>query len=154
MAKRITPRNAEQHDKAHELFIAGRTQKVICEQLSINPRTLKRWIDDGVWREKRAVKEVSPDALIIRLMTVADEIINDEDFKEKIVEESNALARVIRQIKMLKNGTTINDRVQTFLDFSNFLLVEVNTDNTLTDEIIKKINQLQNKYIRELCNKL
>lgn len=44
------------HDRkaeAEQLFMAGQTIAAIAAQLSVSRRTIERWADDGVWREKR-----------------------------------------------------------------------------------------------------
>lgn len=153
MSKKINPRDSEKYDKAYQLYTFGVNQKEICTTLEINAKTLKRWIDDGVWREKRATKSVSLDSMINRLMVIADDMLNDENFKDKLAENSNAIAKLIRQIKTLKNGTTINDRLQAFIDFTEWVIIEARTDKCVTDEIVKAINKLQDKHIRELCDK-
>lgn len=153
MAKKISPRDSDKHDKAYQLYVAGHTQKEICNTLDINAKTLKRWIDDGVWSGKRATKNISLDSMINRLMSIADDMLNDDNFKDNLAENSNAIAKLIRQIKSLKNGTTINDRYQTFIDFIDWLIIEARSNKEVSDSVVKIINLLQNKYLKELCDK-
>ena len=154
MTRKINPRDTERYDKSYLLFCSGVSQKEICTTLDINSKTLKRWIDDGIWKEKIATKVISLDAMINRLMVIADDMLNEEDFKKDLVGNSNAIAKLLRQIKTLKNGTTINDRLQTFLDFTSWVVLEARTNKDVTDSIVKAINNLQDKHIRELCDKM
>lgn len=151
--RKINVRDPEKFDYARSLYVnEGLTQKEIAERLDINPKTIKTWIDESGWREKRAVKNVSPDAMINRLMLIADELMNKEDFAENSTDNCNAIAKLIRQIKSLKNSTTNNDRIQTLIEFTDWLIIESRSDKEVNEILIKKINKLQDKFLMALTD--
>lgn len=146
--KKINVRDPEKYEYAQILYIDKKlSQKDVCERIGINAKTLKSWIDQGGWAEKRVIKVMSPDAMINRLMQKADQLMNGEDFEENATEICNAISKLIRQIKTLKNSTTNNDRVQSFLEFSDWLIAEARHDRSINDNFMRQLNTLQDKYI-------
>lgn len=146
----INTRNPEKYQYAYLLYMEGKSQKEVCERVDVNPKTLQAWITTGGWKGKRGSKVASPDALINKLMMVADDLISSEDFADNAAGNCDAIARVVGQIKKLKSGTTPNDRVRTLLDFSDWLIAEARVDERINDSFVKLLNLLQDKYITNI----
>lgn len=145
-----TTRNPEKHQYAYLLYMDGKLQKDICERVGINPKTLQAWISAGGWKEKRGSKAASPDTLINKLMLKADEMISSDEFTDDTFGGCEAVAKVIGQIKKLKNGTTPSDRIRTLLDFGDWLIIEARLNNNIDDSFIKLLNSLHDKYITNI----
>ena len=85
---------------------------------------------------------VSIDTLLQKAMAKIDTMLDNEDFN------ADSFAKAVQQLKVLKRSTTVDDDINTLTMFSDFLIARRQTDKEVTEDLIKKITQLQDAYIQ------
>lgn len=138
----VTPRNQEKHDFAYLLYMQGVTQQDICKRVGVSAPTIQSWKEAGAWAAKRAAKTISIDTLLQKAMAKIDTMLDNEDFN------ADSFAKAVQQLKVLKRSTTVDDDINTLTMFSDFLIARRQTDKEVTEDLIKKITQLQDAYIQ------
>lgn len=134
-------RNPEKYEYAYLLFMKKMAQKEICEKVGITAPTLQNWIERGGWREKIAAKTISVDTLISKTLIKINELLDEEDFN------ADSFSKAVNQLKTLKTGATVDEKILTLMEFGDWLIEEMNNDKDITEELVKTITQLQDSYI-------
>ena len=145
MAKqvRVQPRDPEKYEYAYLLFMQGVQQVDICNRIRITAPTLQSWKESGGWEQKRASRTISIDDLVQKsLKMISDMLDNKEQFS------ADAFAKAVSQLKTLKTHNTVDDDINTFMDFQDFLIRERSTSKEISDDFIKLITRLQDSYIQ------
>lgn len=141
----VNVRNPEKYEYAYLLYMQKHTQASICEKVEITPSTFQSWKNSGGWEEKRAARTISVDTLIAKTLRRIDELLDSPDGFN-----ADAFSKAVNQLKTLKAGATVNDKIESFLDFSDFLTDEHGRDPEVDEVFIKKVNRLQDRYILKL----
>jgi hypothetical protein len=145
MAKtvRVQPRDPEKFEYAYLLFMQGVQQADICNRIKISAPTLQSWKESGGWEQKRASRTISIDDLVQKsLKMISDMLDNKEQFS------ADAFAKAVSQLKTLKTHNTVDDDINTFMDFQDFLIRERSSNKEISDDFIKLITRLQDSYIQ------
>lgn len=145
MAKqsKVQPRDPEKYEYAYLLFMQGVQQVDICNRIRITAPTLQSWKESGGWEQKRASRTISIDDLVQKsLKMISDMLDNKEQFS------ADAFAKAVSQLKTLKTHNTVDDDINTFMDFQDFLIRERSSNKEISDDFIKLITRLQDNYIQ------
>lgn len=145
MAKKTT-RNPEKYEYAFLLFARNTQLKEICKKVGITSATLQKWRIEGEWEKKRAVKAVSFDEIIAKILQKASEELDKDDFK------ADDFAKIISQLKQFKHGTTINDRVITLMEFGDWLISQISVFPDVDGDFVKKVTIYQDHYLKILTD--
>ncbi len=137
----VNIRTPEKYEYAYLLYMQNHTQKSICEKVEIAPATFQSWKATGGWEEKRAARTISVDTLIAKTLRRIDEQLDDPDFN------ADAFSKVVKQLKELKAGATVNDTIQVLLAFTDFLIDESSRDSEIDEKLIKTVNRLHDRFI-------
>ncbi len=139
--------DSSKHDLAFLLFMAGELQKDICERVATTSKTLQRWIDDGGWKEKRSAKNITRTELVNKALQTINNLL--EDSIENKTDISDQLSKMGAFIERLDKKNSVVDDMETFIGFSKQLKTWSEDDKSITHDLIKTINKLQDKYITE-----
>ena len=137
-------RNPEKYEYAYLLFMQKKTGKEICEKVHISPATFQKWRDDDAWSEKRAARTVSIDSLITKTLKRIDGLLDQEDFN------ADAFAKAVNQLKTLKQGASVDDKIMAYMDFGDFLIEQMPNEVNITEEFVKTVTRMQDLYILKL----
>lgn len=140
---RIHARNAERFEYAYLLFMQGVTQADICKRVGVSAPTLQKWKDAGGWELKRATRTISIDDLVQKTLKRISTILD----KEGDEFSADAFAKAVAQLKNLKSNQTVDDEINTFMAFQDYLISERASFSEITDEFIKTVVKLQDSYI-------
>ena len=145
MAKKTTvkARNPEQQEYAYLLYMQGMEQNDICKKVSVSAPTLISWKKSGEWESKRAARTISIDDLVQKTLRVINEML---DKKENF--SADAFAKAVNQLKTLKTSSTVDDDINTFMGFQDYLMRERSNHKGITDQLIKSITSLQDNFIQ------
>ncbi|MEI6683438.1 MAG: hypothetical protein WCO44_12450 [Bacteroidota bacterium] len=120
----------------------------ICARVGISAPTLKSWKDDGGWEQKRASRTISLDDLMQKALARINEMLDSQE-----VFSADSFAKAVKQLKELKSSNTIDDDINTFMSFQDFIVQQRNIYRDITDEFIKSLVKYQDIYIQfRLCN--
>ena len=75
-----------------------------------------------------------------------DEIISDEDFDSK---SADILSKVTKTLESLQGDVSTIQSIDVFVAFGKWLERQRKVDASITEELIKYINSLQNQYVEE-----
>jgi len=141
--KRIASRTPEKYEYAYLLFMQQTMGQDICARVGISAPTLKSWKDDGGWEQKRASRTISLDDLMQKALVRINDILDSEE-----AFNADAFAKAVKQLKELKSSNTIDDDINCFMSFQDFLIQQRNIYKDVNDEFIKKVAKYQDIYIQ------
>lgn len=139
--KEMTIRNPEKYEYAFLLFMQKMAQKDICAKVDITPATMIKWKESGGWEEKRAVRSISVDTLITKTLQKINDLLDNEDFN------ADSFSKAVNQLKNLKQGASIDDKILALMNFGDWLIEEMTGDKEITEAFIKQVTAYQDKYI-------
>jgi len=132
---------------AYTMYFAFEDNKVIAEAVGVTPKTITDWVNEGKWKSKRTASTITRDELVNKCLSALNIIL------EKAMEDGADMSKLPDDL--IKMGNTIEKldkrnnvvyNIETFIGFNKFLLGRMPDDKTLTPELLKTINKLQNDY--------
>jgi hypothetical protein len=140
---KINSRSPEKFEYAYLLFMQGAQAQDICARVGITHPTLTAWRKSGGWLEKRASRTISMDDLMQKaLQRINDLLDKKEDFS------ADAFAKAVKQLKELKTANTVDDDINCFMSFQDFMIQQRVNYKDITDEFIKSVTKYQDIYIQ------
>lgn len=146
-------KNQQAFDHAELLFMSGVQQKDICTRVGVSGVTLTSWVESFGWKEKRAAKTVTRQELTNRLLKRIDELLEpgtdkegDKD-KEKGIEDK--LSKLAKLVSQLDKEASVVDFIECFMQFSAWMSRRQADDKTITAEVMKIVNRMQDTFINE-----
>ena len=134
-------RDSEKYEYALLLYMQGIPQKEIADRVGVSQQTLTRWKENG-WEERRAAKAISMDELIAKTLKKINELLDTESFN------ADAFAKAVNQLKALKPGSAVNDDINVFMKFGDWLIGQMGVDREVTSEFLKKVTSYQDRYVQ------
>lgn len=141
-----------QKEFAFALYMNNAPQGEIAEKVGISRQTVNKWIADNGWAERRAAKAISRPELANRLLaSIAQEIdrLNEKDEKDEGISAGviDKLTKMAAIVEKLDKKAGLVETVEVFIAFGKWLQYQSTIDPELTPELLKAINDYQNKYI-------
>lgn len=139
-------------DLARTLYMAGKDQNEIAEQIDISRQTISRWATSGGWKEQRAATGVTRPELVNKLLVSIDKLItqvNNSEDPEKMAGLSDKLAKMASVIEKLDKKANVVDAIEVFMAFSKWMQFRAQTDKNITPELLKTFNYYQDLFISE-----
>ncbi|MGI6342032.1 MAG: hypothetical protein ACOXZ9_03505 [Bacteroidales bacterium] len=75
-------------------------------------------------------------------MRKISEMLDNDDFS------ADAFAKAVSQLKTLKTKNTVDDDINAFMDFQDYLVKESANDDSITSDFIKEVVKHQDNYIQ------
>lgn len=137
------------YEHAFLLFMQGIKQKEICKRVGISEPTLCAWVKDGGWREKRAAKTITRQDLVNKLLKKIDDLLEESEGDEEVKGLEDKLSKLGAMVEKLDKQANVVDAIDVFMSFNAWLINRQTIDRTITDEILKLINKLQDLFVNE-----
>lgn len=137
---------------ARALFLSGMEQQEIAEKCDVSRVTVSKWANADGWKEARAAKQITRPELVNKLLLTIDTLItqvNDSKDPKLIAGLGDKLAKLSAVIEKLDKKANVVDAIEVFMAFSKWLEYRATIDPTVTPELIKTINRLQDSYLTE-----
>ena len=137
---------------ARTLYMAGKDQNEIADQIDISRQTLSRWCNQEGWKEQRAATGVTRPELVNKLLISIDKLItqvNESEDPEKMAGLSDKLAKMASVIEKLDKKANVVDAIEVFMAFSKWMQFRAQTDKNITPELLKTFNYYQDLFISE-----
>lgn len=141
-----TNKNKENKEYAFMLFMKGTPNKEIAKKVGVSANTITRWSKEGGWDIKRQSNAISNETLINKARVRVMEILDSDK------PNADALAKAVKGLKSLEKDATIDDYVNVFASFGDWLINRSGTDKTIDTDFVKKVTEMQDKYIMEKIN--
>ena len=137
---------------ARSLYLAGMEQNEIAEKVDVSRVTISKWVNAEGWKEARAAKNVTRPELVNKLLLTIDKLItevNESEDPTLIAGLGDKLAKLSSVIERLDKKANVVDAIEVFMAFSKWLEYRATIDPSVTPELIKTINKLQDMYLTE-----
>ncbi|MDR0937983.1 MAG: DUF1804 family protein [Mediterranea sp.] len=147
--------NATQ-ELAKILYMSGLPQEEIAERAGVTRQTLSRWVNTLGWKEQKAAKNVTRPALVNKLLQSINTMLeeaNKPGNEELLASLGDKLIKAASAIEKLEKKTSVVDRIETIIDFENWVIRNRENYPELHPDAIKLINTLHNDYLTEQFRK-
>jgi hypothetical protein len=135
--------NPEKYEHAFRLFMQKTAMQEIAQKVGVTTKTLTEWRKGGNWDAKRSSKIISIEELANKLLVKIGEMMDSEnDFN------ADAFAKAVAQLKSLKTKNTVDDDINTFLEFQNWLMNNKDNYEAITDSFMQKLVPLQDAFVQ------
>lgn len=137
---------------ARTLYMAGKEQAEIAEQLEVSRVTVSNWATRGGWREQRAATNVTRPELVNKLLLSIDTLIstvNASGDATQIAGLGDKLAKMSSVIEKLDKKANVVDAIEVFMAFSRWMEFRAQTDKNITPELLKTFNHYQDLFISD-----
>jgi hypothetical protein len=137
---------------ARTLYMAGKDQNEIADQIDISRQTLSKWANQEGWKEQRAATSVTRPELVNKLLHSIDTLITDVNASgdaAKIAGLGDKLAKMSAVIEKLDKKANVVDAIEVFMAFSKWMQFRAQKDPNITPELLKTFNYYQDLFISD-----
>lgn len=137
---------------ARTLYMAGKEQVEIAEQVEISRQTISKWVNSEGWKEQRAAISVTRPELVNKLLLTIDTLItqvNSSEDPQLIAGLGDRLAKLSAVIEKLDKKANVVDAIEVFMAFSKWMQYRAQNDHNITPELLKTFNYYQDLFISE-----
>lgn len=125
---------------AHDLFVnSNKTQVEIAKIVGITDKTLRKWADDGKWREVKAANMSVSSRVVHNLYMKILEISESDNVKY-----AKEISMLVNAIKNLSTKPQLSHFIYCFKEFNDFLISKQEL------ELAKDLNQFQKLFISQI----
>ena len=138
----------KQKTVAKHLYMKGTPILQIVELIGVSRQSVSRWINQEKWKEERAAREMSREAITSKTLSKLGEAIDQVDGDEKgISRMTDSLLKAAKGIKEINANTTIVNKVDTLIEFENWLVAHRDEYPDVDDKTVMLINQLHSDFM-------
>lgn len=148
--------NEKKKSLARSLFMGGMEMTEIADKVDVSRVTISKWCAADGWKEARAAKNVTRQELTNKILLSIDTMLdqaNNSNNPALVAGLADKLAKFSAVIERLDKKANIVDAIEVFKAFSGWLEFRAQTDPSITIELIKQVNHLQDMFIVESFNK-
>ena len=147
MAKKA---NGSQQELAKILYMSGLQQEEILQKVPVSRQTLSRWINANGWKEQRAAKTITRPQLINSVLTSISKMMeeaNKPGNEDMLAGLGDKLIKAATAIQKLEKTSSVVDRIDSLIDFVNWLMKNREKYPEITPDMINLINRLHSDYL-------
>lgn len=137
---------------ARTLYMAGKDQAEIADQIDVSRQTISKWAQQEGWREQRAATAVTRPELVNKLLYSIDTLITEVNASGDVAQIAglgDKLAKMSAVIEKLDKKANVVDAIEVFMAFSKWMQYRAQTDKNITPELLKTFNYYQDLFISE-----
>ena len=137
---------------ARTLYMAGKDQAEIADQIDVSRQTISKWAQQEGWREQRAATAVTRPELVNKLLHSIDTLITEVNASGDVAQIAglgDKLAKMSAVIEKLDKKANVVDAIEVFMAFSKWMQYRAQTDKNITPELLKTFNYYQDLFISE-----
>lgn len=143
LKKSFRTNHPQKYEYAFMLYLQQIPQKEICERVGVTEKTVSEWKQKGQWDIKRTSKMMSTEDTFNRLLLRINELINQEKFSP------DELSKLVSSMKAFKKDTTIDDTINVFMKYQNWLIQNKHLYPDMVNEaFLKNLAYLQNEFVK------
>ncbi len=126
---------------AFMLFLQKLPQGEISTRCGVSQQTITNWKQADNWEAKRASRNISIDTLMVTALQKINEMLESGNLN------ADAFSKAVAGLKSLKVRNTVDDEINCFLDFQNFLMERRHTDG-VDEGFIKTLVKFQDAFVK------
>lgn len=146
-------KNDTKQELARVLYMSGLSQEEILQKVEVSRQTLSRWINTLGWKEMKAARSITRPELVNKLLSSINSLLdkaNEPGNEDMLASLGDKLIKTATAIEKLEKKASVVDRIDTMIDFENWLASHRNEYPQLINELFQLVNQLHNDYLNEL----
>ena len=145
-------KNDTKQELARVLYMSGLSQEEILQKVEVSRQTLSRWINTLGWKEMKAARSITRPELVNKLLSSINSLLdkaNEPGNEDMLASLGDKLIKTATAIEKLEKKASVVDRIDTMIDFENWLASHRDEYPQLTNELFQLVNQLHNDYLNE-----
>lgn len=130
--------------------MSGMQQDEILQKVPVSRQTLSRWINSNGWKEQRAAKTITRPQLINSVLTSISKMMeeaNKPGNEAMLAGIGDKLIKAATAIQKLEKSSSVVDRIDSLIDFENWLMKNREKYPEITPDMINLINRLHSDYL-------
>lgn len=145
-------KKSNSQELAKILYMSGVTAEEIADKVGVCRQTVSRWINTLGWKEMRAASSITRPELVNKVLVSISNLLdraNEMNDDEAAAGLGDKLIKLANAIEKLEKKSSVVDRVDTMIDFENWLVRNRELYPELTPEVTRLVNRLHNDYLNE-----
>lgn len=139
---------SKEKEVARALYLKGVPQSRITELSGISRQSLSRWINREGWKEEKAAREMTRETVISKSLSYMGNVIDKaEEAGDKPEKVADTLIKTAKTIKEIGQYTNVVNKVDTLIEFENWIIVHREDYPELDDKMIVLINRLHSDFM-------
>ncbi|WP_034524690.1 MULTISPECIES: terminase gpP N-terminus-related DNA-binding protein [Bacteroides] len=139
---------SKQKAVAKHLYMKGTPIMQIVELTGVTRQSVSRWVNQENWKEERAAREMSKESITSMTLSKLGEAIENTDADEKSISRmTDSLVKAAKGIKEINRNTNIVNKVDTIIEFENWLVAHREEYPEVDDKLIMLINQMHSDFM-------
>ena len=87
--------------------------------------------------------------MVNKLLKKIDDLLEEPEGDEEVKGLEDKLSKLGAMVERLDKQANVVDAIDVFMSFNSWLINRQTIDRTITDEILKQINKLQDLFVNE-----
>ena len=133
---------------AKHLYMKRTSIMQIVDLTGVSRQSVSRWVNQERWKEERAAREMSKESITSMTLSKLGEAIENTDANEKSISRmTDSLIKAAKGIKEINRNTNIVNKVDTIIEFENWLVAHREEYPEVDDKLIMLINQMHSDFM-------
>nr|DAE18518.1 MAG TPA: Protein of unknown function (DUF1804) [Myoviridae sp. ctgpD8] len=138
----------KQKSVAKHLYMNGAPIVQIVELTGVSRQSVSRWLNTEGWKEERAAREMSKESITSRTLSKLGDAIDRADGDEKSIGRmADSLLKSVKAIKEINQSTTIVNKVDTLIEFENWMVAHRDEYPEMDDKMLVLINRMHSEFM-------
>ena len=124
------------------------SQGDLAEALGVSRQSVSRWLNTEGWKEERAAREMSKESITSKTLSKLGDAIDKADGDERSIGRmADSLLKSVKAIKEINLSTTIVNKVDTLIEFENWMVTHRDEYPEIDDKMLVLINRMHSEFM-------
>ena len=124
------------------------SQGDLAEVLEVSRQSVSRWLNTEGWKEERAAREMSKESITSKTLSKLGDAIDKADGDERSIGRmADSLLKSVKAIKEINLSTTIVNKVDTLIEFENWMVTHRDEYPEIDDKMLVLINRMHSEFM-------
>lgn len=138
----------KQKSVAKHLYMKGTPTAQIVELTGVSRQSVSRWLNTEGWKEERAAREMSKESITSKPLSKLGDAIDKADGDERSIGRmADSLLKSVKAIKEINLSTTIVNKVDTLIEFENWMVTHRDEYPEIDDKMLVLINRMHSEFM-------
>lgn len=111
-------------------------------------QSVSRWLNTEGWKEERAAREMSKESITSKTLSKLGDAIDKADGDERSIGRmADSLLKSVKAIKEINLSTTIVNKVDTLIEFENWMVAHRDEYPEIDDKMLVLINRMHSEFM-------
>ena len=129
-------------------FLKGTPTAQTVELTGVSRQSVSRWLNTEGWKEERAAREMSKESITSKTLSKLGDAIDKADGDERSIGRmADSLLKSVKAIKEINLSTTIVNKVDTLIEFENWMVTHRDEYPEIDDKMLVLINRMHSEFM-------